>query len=360
MFRTVFAEDSPNIGVFNYLKNGFLRQPTDYYLRPFYVEAENKIGSKKPGNAFLCIGSRLSLAVMLKYATKHIKTFQTKKFFGFFWSTSFTHDYFNLPKEGDEAFLHFLKELHENKLLNETIFIVISDHGLRWGDFRETYQGHLEERLPMLIFVFPSWFQRKYKIAIENLRRNTNHLTTHYDLHQTLLDFMNLTKIEDNEIKRRSLNFLSRSQSLFVPVSINRTCSVVGIPKHYCTCHDTVRQIDPGDELSIKTANVMLDNINFLLRDHPYCSKLNLKSIQKVSVEQSTMGGKITDGLIISDYIITVKTYPGGGLFEATIRHNNVSDTYLQIGQVSRINEYGSQSSCVNDYILKLYCYCKH
>lgn len=244
-------------------------------------------------------------------------------------------------------------------MFNNTVLVLMSDHGLRWGEFRETYQGHLEERLPLLTFVFPPWFSRKYERAIKNLRRNAYMLTTHYDLHETLLEFANLSGIENDEVGRRKVPENARGQSLFLPVKETRTCSAAGIPKHYCTCHDKVEKLEANDSRAIKAADVLVSHVNNLLQDHTECAEMKLKSIEQASVEVSTMGGKFMLNQTLSNVMITVKMIPGNGIFEATVRFKPNLNNYEVVGQVSRINTYGSQSFCIHDYILKLYCYCK-
>lgn len=34
-YRTAYGEDEPWMGIFNYIKRGFARQPVDYYMRPY-------------------------------------------------------------------------------------------------------------------------------------------------------------------------------------------------------------------------------------------------------------------------------------------------------------------------------------
>ena len=51
----------------------------------------------------------------------------------------------------------FLKSLRDENLLNETMLTLAGDHGWKFGLFRETIQGKLEERLPVLAIYFPSW-----------------------------------------------------------------------------------------------------------------------------------------------------------------------------------------------------------
>uniref|UniRef100_A0A915EJQ7 Uncharacterized protein n=1 Tax=Ditylenchus dipsaci TaxID=166011 RepID=A0A915EJQ7_9BILA len=58
------------------------------------------------------------------------------------------------------------------------------------------------------------------------------------------------------------------------------------------------------------------------------------------------------------NYRVTVEALPSGGMFEGTIQNHVKTDTYNVVGDVSRINKYGNQSSCVNSALLRKYCYC--
>ena len=74
------------------------------------------------------------------------------------------------------------------------------------------------------------------------------------------------------------------------------------------------------------------------------------------------------------NYIVTVETIPGGGVFEATVRVNenwektidqkakskaNSQDVSIE-GSISRLNLYGNSSWCMDDAQLRIYCYCKN
>jgi len=60
----------------------------------------------------------------------------------------------------------------------------------------------------------------------------------------------------------------------------------------------------------------------------------------------------------IQDLTIILETVPGNGKFEATVRHQ-VQNNHLEVlGYVSRINTYGNQSRCVDNFHMRLYCYC--
>ncbi|XP_037796513.1 uncharacterized protein LOC119591840 [Penaeus monodon] len=49
-YATAYMEDSPWMGIFNYMHNGFVTPPTDYYGRAFFLASEKEIGREKHGN----------------------------------------------------------------------------------------------------------------------------------------------------------------------------------------------------------------------------------------------------------------------------------------------------------------------
>lgn len=59
-------------------------------------------------------------------------------------------------------------------------------------------------------------------------------------------------------------------------------------------------------------------------------------------------------------YQITLEVKPSQARFEALVQYNNVSTYYDLVGEdISRINQYGDQSICITEKILRKYCYCK-
>ena len=59
----------------------------------------------------------------------------------------------------DQDFFDFLQYLKTNGHLNNTLLIVMGDHGSRYSEVRQTTQGKLEERLPMMSLTFPDNFK---------------------------------------------------------------------------------------------------------------------------------------------------------------------------------------------------------
>ena len=363
-YRTVFGEDAVWMGLFTYLKKGFKHQPTDYYIRPYIKAGEDDLGYKRKMNANLCVGAQPSIAVLLRYISNFAQKMADRDTFGLFWGTSLTHDFLNYPSLGDSLYERFFIELLMSGALNNTLLVFMSDHGIRWGDIRETYQGRLEERLPFVFLVFPKWFQQEYAFAVANVRRNTRRLTSPFDLHQTLLDLLDPERVGQEWVKQRTeelerLTHKPRGISLFLPVPSARTCEEAGIERHWCTCQRS-EVLSRDDSVAINMSLVLVEHLNSLLEPYGACSRLELAELKSATVEfpLEHLSNKTKDKGI-KDYVLVIRTTPGDALFEATIRHHSGDSSVGVTGVVSRINTYGTQSACVSDYHMKLYCYCK-
>lgn len=210
-FDTFYIEDCPHIGVFDYVKRGFRRRPTDHDLRPLMLQAERTSGNKKCGNTKCCTGPELTLNSLLDYTLKVAVSMASNLYWSFVWTSSLTHDFVEYPAYGDRVLRDFFARFNATGELNKTAVILMSDHGIRWGDFRKTYQGSLEDRLPLLKFVVPEWFRDRHPAAWENLKTNARRLTTPYDLHETLLEFVNpsgWSRLDNDSVAKRSRDML--------------------------------------------------------------------------------------------------------------------------------------------------------
>ena len=127
----------------------------------------------------------------------------------------------------DDDLLTFMTEFQTSGYLNNTVLVVLGDHGWRYGEFRQTIQGKLEERLPLFTMAFPKWFKKRHPRLAKNLKTNTNRLTSWFDSYVTLnhlLDYPNEPTKEKYGV------------SLLTEVPLERTCSNAGIPAHWCPC----------------------------------------------------------------------------------------------------------------------------
>lgn len=139
-FSTMFAEDWVMASLFNYCKPGFARQPTDLRLRPILIEMEAKFGSQRNG-VYWCLGGERTVDVLFNYLGKFVRAVGWSPYFSFFWTSTYTHDYLDRQQLIDEQLAAALVNLTTLDTFEDTFLIVMSDHGLRFGQFRKTYQG---------------------------------------------------------------------------------------------------------------------------------------------------------------------------------------------------------------------------
>lgn len=215
-----------------------------------------------------------------------------------------------------------------------------------------------------MFFIPPKWFPTKYPQAIYNLLSNRRSLTSPFDIHETLHDLLkpnellNTKTIAEREHNLTIAEPLPRGISLFLPIPSTRSCSMAGISPHWCTCHER-KSVDSSDPRVQLVAHDIVRHINWMLSKFENCHQLSLKSIfdAHIATASEEIGKKNQTTIAYNDVTVRLQTKPGSAEFEATSRL--YADGRLQRqGSISRTNRYGSQSSCVHDYQMKLYCYC--
>ncbi|XP_075992557.1 uncharacterized protein LOC142987578 isoform X2 [Anticarsia gemmatalis] len=353
-YYTAFGEDGAALGTFNYGYSGFVTTPTDYYLHTFFSEAE-KYAGYIGHNPFLCMNDIYFYKVLLDFVEDLTRISTNTKLFGYFWESTMSHNHLNYPMLMDDSYFEFFNKLKDSNYTRETVIFFVSDHGIRWGEIRSTKQGRLEERLPFLFILLPPSFRENYTQAYNNLNLNAKRLTSPFDVHATLKDLVDLNNLIDSAITTKSKESYAqnRSISLFLPIPSNRTCATAGIDDHWCTCHKgTVLPIDSPE--GIEAGKQFITILNYSLRLHAECSKLSLTEILEITEIQA--GTPDEEEMGWKEFLVVVRTTPGGGVFEATLRQDD--DRWSLAGTISRLNLYGNQSHCTHNPQLKLYCYC--
>ena len=240
--------------------------------------------------------------------------------------------------------------------------------------------GKLEERLPFLSITLPGWFAKEYPDDVENLRRNSNILTSHYDVYATLRHLMTFP---DNQYKHKF------GKSLFTDIySLNRTCSEAGVLNHWCSCVD-YQPLKIDDSNVIRATKAVLAFINSKLAKEPstkeQCTELQLERIIRAGTTTpnaevrkfvKTFKNKDCDDCGVKlakkkkslkeskkpmSYEIVFTVSPSNGQYEATVSYNEAKDTFIVNEGISRINLYGHQPHCIQkEYpYLRPFCYCK-
>ncbi|CAL7939740.1 unnamed protein product [Xylocopa violacea] len=366
-YITGFMEDVPHIGTFTYRLKGFKEQPTDHYMRTFYLAATPYF---RYYNKF-CIGSIPRHMVMLNYIKEIFNVYKHQPKFVFGFHGELSHDSYNDIGVVDEDLHNWIQDLQKFGHLNDTVLILMSDHGHRFAEIRNTVQGKQEERLPFFSFVFPPWFKKVYPDAYANFLHNTHYLTTPFDVHKTLQSILNFETPKTGDRHQRAI-------SLFDKIPLDRTCADAFIEPHWCACLSW-QEVSINNDTVIKAAKYFIEFLNSYTEDHrDICEQLQLKEIlwaakfipnkgllkfQKSGDEDGFVGDFSAKTKLTTEiYQLKVKTIPGDGLFEVSITYDMKKNTFLtKISDVSRINMYGSQARCVENSLfhLRKYCYCK-
>lgn len=367
-YRTSFAEDAVWMGAFHYIRKGFRVQPTDYYLHPCAIAMEGEIRHQT-----VCYGPRLGFEVLLDYMVKTAGAFddsktERKHYFQFIWATSLFHDYPNMAGLGDQLLLERLQKLKLNHWLNNTLLIVMSDHGARWGGIRDTYQGSVEERMPFAYLSFPTWFTNKYSDEMKALEGNArDRLTTPFDIHTTLRHILEIDKGVRSWTEEGGVG-----QSLLAPIPKERGCFEAGVDGHWCVCDKWAAFRNDSSIVKEAATFLLKDGINKKLRLwRKICAQRSLdwvKGAMVQNMESNEEDTPVLDGNttnLINKRIglrLTLVTAPGGGVFEATV-HGELSEIFgwrwKMAGGISRLDLYKEESWCVGDKDGKKYCYCK-
>ena len=363
----------PCTGAFNMRLNGFKKPPCDHYARPFWSAVPHDENS---GLHDICINAQAQHVIQLDYLRSMFEAYvNTPKFcLPFFSSLCHREGSVNTVSIAEKEILSFLKAFNASGHLNNTLLIVMGDHGPRIGGFRATLQGKLEERLPFLSLVVPEWFKIRYPEIARHLRSNTRRIITPLDIYAT---FTHLLKYP----KDPSQSKLTSGLSLFSRIPPNRTCAQAQIPEYFCPCV-TWKPISVNHAHSKTSAQAAVDHINTLLGQttpiKEFCSELQLHKVlsvvqempnQKVQLLRRIKNG---DGLGIGEpqfytknrieecsYQVQFQTIPGFGIFEASVKL--VKNQFVVHAGISRINSYGSQPDCIqrtHPYLRK-YCHCK-
>ncbi|KAK3912522.1 ATP synthase gamma chain, partial [Frankliniella fusca] len=367
-YVSMFAEDTAWMGLFHYLKRGFVNQPTDYDPRPLMYLGEKNLGRGGGYNAQYCIGQRHQIEVLFDYGRKflHAMQAQRRKFFGLVWGTSLSHDLLNQPDEADAFYESFLSDLADSGMLNSTALVFMSDHGLRFGQVLSTFQGHLENMLPAMYVVLPEWVRRRYPLAAHNLECNRHRLVTVFDLHRTFSDFMDVRSLADERVRAEGQAVAAafaagrppRGLSLFTPIPAARTCEHAGIPNNYCACQH-LSKADPNDPDVRRAAAFVVEQVNAMLSARPACWRLALGALLEARRGPPITTFEKAKQKASMEYQVTLRTEPGGALFSATVGLKASTNAMWLEGSVSRLNAYGRTSWCVNSTALRPLCHCK-
>ncbi|PFX29790.1 uncharacterized protein LOC111324377 [Stylophora pistillata] len=365
-YVTMMAEDDPTMGAFNLRLMGFEDPPAHHYMRPFWLALENKRERDEPG---LCSRSTFMVNYTLDYILSYFAAYPDTPKFTYSFMSYLAHAHPNHLSYADNDILRLLHTFVERNHHNNTMIVLFGDHGSRNDEVRNTMQGKLEERLPWLSISIPDWLIRKFPPIGSALQHNQGIISSPFDMHATLRHILTYPKGPEGE----------KTQSLFTPLSVTRTCSDAGVDDHWCPCLEFTEvdvkspNVVGGAEMVVKYINDVILNRTELLRRS--CAEVQLKKIvkavrykpndklQRFSSTNQDSDGAVNFGEPTSDsshYRINFMTSPGDALFEASLAVRNDHKVIVN-PSISRTNVYGNQPSCIlrKEPYARKFCYCK-
>ncbi|XP_037710304.1 uncharacterized protein LOC119547487 [Drosophila subpulchrella] len=356
-YSTAYGEDNAQ-GILTH-KNGewgSSRHPIDFDLTPVMMEIDNHTRYSIDLKEMIhCTAGRTYQQVLKEFILNLIPHMQESPFFSFFWHSQGVQEYYEYGGHLDLTYMLLLKKLLDANVLNNTLVLLMSDHGLRAGTYRMSFQGMKEESQPLMVAIYPEWLKEKYPLAMENFEKNAHSLITPYDLHDTLLDVISLDLLQDASIESRMNSLKSypakkmpRGISLFLPIPEHRTCDLAHIPSLFCFCRD-LTEVPTDDGLVLRCSRFLVESINKLIKPFEKCHQLKLQMVLQAHFLD------FGEESFVYELRLRVRTNPGNGIFEATVR---LSDVLLLTSPISRVNHFLSQSYCVSDPGLKLFCSC--
>lgn len=381
-FATYFAEDRPDISTFNFVKSGFKHVPTDFYFRPYTLgmhKFEPKIIDFLGKPSWDCYGVKNYFDIQIDYLKGFLNKYKNRRKFAYFWNNQVCHEQFTTLSRGDDSLLEFLKWMQTTNQTKHAILVMISDHGYRIGGASLTHTGRAENNKPWLMIHVPEYLKQKYKWLHKTLLENTQRLTTHYDMYQTMFDLVHDVAFNEQITKPVKTDLVRRN--LFHEIPIERTCADAGIEEKYCTCKEKIN-ISTSSGIVQDMAKFLVKGINDILKkQQDVCSGLDFYDVTEASVSYSNSDednipkGQKQPGFfeklfnkdikdITGRYYILFHTIPGYAYFEGTVDFSEIgpegeTNKMTMIGEPSRLDRYGNQSHCVNDSFLRLFCYCK-
>jgi arylsulfatase A-like enzyme len=84
----------------------------------------------------------------------------------------------------DEDLSRLFTRLHVTGALDNTVLLMMGDHGNRFDPIRKTVIGRVEERMPFLAVSLP----KKLEHFRKNLEANSNVLMSWHDVYEMLMD----------------------------------------------------------------------------------------------------------------------------------------------------------------------------
>jgi hypothetical protein len=359
-YMSYHMEDWPQISAFTYKLKGMSNRTAYHYLRAYQMSLWKRVSPAYFAKTDdFCIGTIKRHKKTLNLINEFIDTYRAKNKsrIAIMHYLENSHDGNEKAGHMDNDLYEFLSENTKNGRFENTVLFFYSDHGSRFSSERLTPQGSLEEKSPFFSVYLPKSFQEAYPEKYQNLVRNSQQITTAFDVYATLRELSCMDKVTEIS-KLKSL----RSLSLLSQIPLNRSCADIGLSLHYCLCELDWIQLSLTDEIATKAGQFIIKYINDELISNvtEYCARLSLDKMFYM---------KMYTDKKINYYKVNLLTQPNAGNYEVLLTSKSNNFTSFSISSadsISRINSYGSQPNCLRKLPttkelttdLRKFCFC--
>lgn len=263
--------------------------------------------------------------------------------------------------------------------LDNTAVFLFGDHGPRFGAYRESPRGAVEERAPAACLLLPRRVLERSSEAAAALRVNQRRLVTPFDVHATLLLLLwplgGRGGAKAGAGRRRPSRRCAAAGPdpwcvpapavpLFEEVPRGRTCAGAGVPEHWCLC-SAASPAAPGE--GEEAAAALVRHVNGALLAGTPCAPLELGRVVRAErrLPSTSVVGRRTrpeaDGEMVKDAAqerrwarvpvrVVVAAAKGRGVFEATVSGAG------RVEGLSRLDAYGARPPCSPRHGLDPFC----
>ena len=213
--------------------------------------------------------------------------------------SEYTHNDLNGAKSYDRDLALKLRVMAQSGSLDDTFLVLMGDHGYRFGDFSKTSQGNTENNMPLLLVMPPKSLEQEQPELVRNLRHNSEVLTSHWDLHQTLRHVLALG-VGQELVDASYSGSLSPGSSLLSPLQA-RTCREAAVSLWFCSCPEEERVLETGAVAPLLEAG--LQDINSFLQPLGLgCQHLQMDGEDSVTNAHVKFEG---DKVLIEAFVLT-------------------------------------------------------
>lgn len=350
-YATLFTD----AGSLNRLFTGFKSPPTHHYGRPFFYATEPMKKNKRD----YCLKSKPKLRIVQDYTIEFLKSYPAIPKFAFVNYHEMSHDFFPDVKLADDIQRNWIHNLFHSKLMDNTIFILMSDHGIQLGGATKLTQFEWEFINPFIGIKLPKSFIQSHPQEVINLQANKNSLITPFDIHKTLTDIISF--ISGGQV---NLTTHFGSISLFQKIPKNRSCSEANIYEKFCPC-DKFTSIDIKDNLVKLIVQMIQIKITSLMEPIAgKCKNVIIQEINEASRKIKPLKSKLFfEKKVLFRIRFTVSLFHGEFLSYITVNYfEKMPMPKISIEEIIRLDRYGKQPRCIEKQYpdLAKFCYCKN